>query len=329
MSGAEGLSARSQRTRFSEWTRERVERWLAKHVPAAEQATLHRSNIFILPASHGLLFILTAVVIFVAAINYGLSLAFALAFLMISLFLLAILHSFYNLRGLMLRGLGAEPTFAGETAVFIIAIQGQSSRSHESLGLHLQGGDTVRANLIEQQEQRLCLSVPTVTRGRFKAPRLIIESSFPLGLWRAWSRLDLAQTCIVYPRPLACNFAYASNGVAARESTSTVPGVEDFHSLRAYQSGDSLKQIAWKNLARGQGLMVKQFVAGQDEERILDWDMFPGLDSELRLSYLCYMALQLENSDCNYGLLMPGLSIPPNRGEVHQRRILETLALWP
>ncbi len=75
--------------------------------------------------------------------------------------------------------------------------------------------------------------------------------------------------------------------------------------------------------------MVKQFVDGRDEQRMLDWDMFPGLDSELRLSYLCYMILQMEGSDCDYGLQMPGNSIAPARGEAHQRRLLEVLALWP
>jgi uncharacterized protein (DUF58 family) len=268
-------------------------------------------------------------IIFVAAINYGLSLAFALAFLMVSLFLLAILHSFYNLHGLIVRGLGAEPAFAGETAVFDIAVECQSRRSHESLELYFQGGDTVSTSLVQNQQHRLALSVQVHQRGRFKAPRLIVQSSFPLGLWRTWSRLDLAQTCLVYPRPLPCNFAHSSSSAASGESTSMVPGVEDFHGLRTYQAGDSLRQIAWKNLARGQGMMVKQFVDGRDEQRMLDWDMFPDLESELRLSYLCYMILQMEGSDCDYGLQMPGVSVAPDRGEAHQRRLLEVLALWP
>ncbi len=83
MSGAEQTAARSS---FGKWVNGRAERWLVKHVPALERVTLHRSNIFILPASQGLLFIITAMIIFVAAINYVLSLAFALAFLMVSLF---------------------------------------------------------------------------------------------------------------------------------------------------------------------------------------------------------------------------------------------------
>ncbi len=314
---------------WREWRLRLTERWLMKHLPPIETVSLHRSNIFILPTRHGLLFVATSFVIFVAAINYALSLAFALAFLMISLFLLAILHTFYNLRGLSLSGQGAEPTFAGENAVFNILLRRHNSE-HESLELYFLGGDTTCADLVQVQERRLQLAIPVSRRGLFKAPRLIVQSAFPLGLWRAWSRLDLAQTCLVYPQPIPCQMRQtnSSDGVSGESSATTV-GVEDFHGLRNYQAGDSLKQISWKTLARGQGLKVKQFVDGAEEQRMLDWQMFPDMDKEERLSCLCYLVLQMESSGLDYGLTMPGLSIAPDRGDAHKRRLLEELALWP
>jgi uncharacterized protein (DUF58 family) len=325
MHGAEQISARAWP---GKWVNERVEQWLLRRVPAMDRVTLQRRNIFIVPSPQGLLFIATAIIIFVAAINYGLSLAYALAFLMISLFLLTILHSYYNLHGITVRGLGAEAVFAGEAAVFQVALECQSRRGHEALVLNFQGGDSVRTDLVQTSYQRLSLPVQVHQRGWFKAPRLIIHSCFPLGLWRTWARLDLAQTCLVYPRPVPCDFFLARATSASGESTSAAVGVEDFHGLRSYQPGDALRQIAWKNLARGQGLMVKQFVDGRDEQRILDWDMFTGVEVELRLSYLSYMILQLAGGDCDYGLQMPGVMIAPDRGDAHQRRLLEVLALW-
>lgn len=317
------------RSMWRDWRTRLTERWLMKHLPPGETVVLHRSNIFILPTRPGLMFVLTAFVIFIAAINYALSLAFALAFLMISLFLLAILHTFYNLRDLSLSGQSAEPAFAGENAVFNILVRSFGSK-HESLELYFIGGDTACADLLQNRECRVQLAIPVRQRGLFKAPRLIVQSTFPLGLWRAWSRLDLAQTCLVYPQPIPCQLRQTSrsDGVSGESSSITV-GVEDFHGLRNYQVGDSLKQISWKTLARGQGLKVKQFVDGAEEQRILDWHMFSGLDKEERLSRLCYLVLQMENTGLDYGLSMPGLSIAPDRGEQHKRRLLEELALWP
>ena len=52
----------------------------------------------------GLLFLAATTLIFVTAINYILSMAFGLAFLMVSVFLLSILYSFRNLQHLSLPG---------------------------------------------------------------------------------------------------------------------------------------------------------------------------------------------------------------------------------
>ncbi len=330
MSIAENTTAvAGSRSSLRQWIERRAEGWLAQRVPPRETAVLHRRNIYILPTRHGLLFIATAAVIFLAAINYELSLAFALAFLMVSLFLLSILHSFNNLRGLSVRGLGAEPAFAGEMAVFNVLVQRQSNRVHESMELHFKGGDSTYTSLVRPLEQRLLLSIPVQQRGRFKAPHLMVQSVFPLGLWRTWARLDLAQSCVVYPQPLPCSLERFGSSTVSGESSATTAGVEDFHGLRDYQPGDSLKQIAWKNLARGQGLKVKQFVDGVNRQRMLAWDMFADMPAEERLGCLCYLVLQMETRDCDYGLDMPGLLIEPGRGKAHQRHLLEVLALWP
>jgi uncharacterized protein (DUF58 family) len=311
------------------WMGQRTERWLAANLPPGESIRLRRSNIFILPTAQGLLFIGTAMIIFVAAINYGLSLAFALAFLMVSLFLITILHSFHNLRGLTLKGLGAEPVFAGEAAHFHIVLHRDPNRRHESLRLRFLTGDSADVSLIHTTEQHVPLAVSVPVRGRFRAPRIIVESSFPLGLWRAWSRLDLSQVCVVYPRPLDCYLDSIGGRAATGESNASSMGTEDFHGMRDYQPGDSPRQIAWKTLARGQGLKVKQFVDAIEVESILDWNMFPELDPEDRLSSLCHLALKMDAAGCRYGIRIPGVEIAPDRGEQHRRQVLEALALWP
>ena len=61
------------------WFNKIYQRWIVKNIPAHDSIKLDRKNIFILPTGSGLLFVFTSVIIFIAAINYAVSLAFGLA----------------------------------------------------------------------------------------------------------------------------------------------------------------------------------------------------------------------------------------------------------
>ena len=98
--------------------------------------------------------------------------------------------------------------------------------------------------------------------------------------------------------------------------------------LRAYRAGDTPKQIAWKALAREQGLLTKEFSATASSELWLDLDEARAADIESRLSILCHWVLQAERFGQSYGLKLPGNAIRPARGEAHRTRCLEALALF-
>ena len=67
--------------------------------------------------------------------------------------------------------------------------------------------------------------------------------------------------CVVYPKPIPHVLAQFTSGSGGRaDSAISMAGSEDFYGLREYVAGDSLRQVAWKNVARGQGMHVKQFV---------------------------------------------------------------------
>lgn len=310
------------------WFSSRVTRWLDRRMPAVNKVALHRKNIFILPTGPGLLFISATTLIFITAINYVLSLAFGLAFLMVSLFVLSILHTFRNLQHLSLRGIGAEPVFAGEDAAFVVLLENESERVHEMLELRFPGCIWSQANVFEDTQERVKVFLPSTRRGILKAPRLTVQTRFPLGLWRAWSNVDLALSCIVYPRPQEGPLPSQVSGSSSGKSDSVISGVEDFHGLRSYQTGDSLKQVAWKSLARGQGLKVKQFVDSVDDQLMLDWGMFPGVETEERLSRLCFWVLTLATKEIDYGLRLPGVELGLGRGTAHRNQLLSALALW-
>lgn len=320
------------RRRFRDLITQRIERWhlswLARRVPAQNLVTLSRRNIYILPSGEGMLFIVTALAVFIAAINYELSLAFALSFLMVSVFLLTVVHSFLNLQGITFHGADGSPCFAGDAAVFRVRAQRHNQRLRDAI--YIGAGNTLfeSFSLTDSSVAEVFLPVPTLQRGRMKAPRLMIRTVFPLGLWQAWARPDLDMSCLVYPRPQTCELPAVQTRADEGEHSSASAGHADFYGLRDYQPGDTRRQIAWKSLARGHGLKTKQFSDPSDRELMLDWDLFAGAPAEVRLSCLCYLILQLAQQGIDYGLRLPGQVFAPDHGEQHKHTLLEALALW-
>lgn len=275
-----------------------------------------------------MLFIVTALAVFIAAINYELSLAFALSFLMVSVFLLTVIHTFLNLQGITFHGGDAAPCFAGDSAVFRVRAQRHNTRLRDAI--HIGAGKALFEcfSLTERTEAEIFLPVPALQRGRMTAPRLMVRTVFPLGLWQAWARPDLNMSCLVYPRPQVCDLPAAQPRAGDGEQSSATSGHADFYGLRDYQPGDTRRQIAWKSLARGQGLKTKQFSDPSDRELMLDWEMFAGAPSEVRLSCLCYLILQLAQQGIDYGLRLPAQVFAPDQGDQHKHNLLEALALW-
>src|SRR5699024_7960252 len=73
---------------------------------------------------------------FLVAVNYQNSMAFALVFLLFGVLVVSILHTYGNLAGLTLEGLHGHPTFAGEQAEFELRLShtGRRDRHQVMLG---------------------------------------------------------------------------------------------------------------------------------------------------------------------------------------------------
>ncbi|GJM14141.1 MAG: hypothetical protein DHS20C12_25440 [Pseudohongiella sp.] len=303
------------------------QRWIAKNIPPREEVTLNRKNIFIVPTRNGLLFIFTSALVFIAAINYAISLAFALAFMMVSVFILSILHSFNNLNQLTLTSRPAQDVFCGEEACFRVQLSRSVKRRHESLELNFPDSAPSFTDLAARDTEEVEVFTLANRRGEFKAPRLRVLTRFPLGLCRAWSVVDLNLNCIVYPHPVQFTMNQFDSGASGgSDSAINKEGSEDFYGLRDYVAGDSLRQVAWKSVARGQGMQLKQFVDYVDNKIWLDWDMFYGFNTEEKLSRLCFCVVQLSKSGNVFGMRLPGDEYPPATGPEHRKKLLRALA---
>ncbi len=323
------LSGDAAVQRYSSKRTSRFDRWLNNRIPPASSVTLKQKQIFIVPTWQGAKFSLLVVAMVLAGINYQNSLVLALAFLLGSLFMVGILHTYRNLAGLNLAAGPVKPAFAGEEAEFVIVLRRLGERQFESLELGWDKSCTVRADLLYSEEVRLNCPILAKQRGRLDPGRLLVESRFPLGLFRAWSWVDLNMETLVYPRPIVGNAFPTSDSISESEGELALNGgAEDFYGLREYQPGDPVRHIAWKVFGRTGNLMTKQFAAYRDKRVWLDWEYFHGLGTEERLSRLCYWVLQLNSDNDEYGLRIPGVEISPGRGENHRNEILRALALY-
>ncbi|MEM0952512.1 MAG: DUF58 domain-containing protein [Pseudomonadota bacterium] len=314
--------------RMRQRARTRWHRWINRRIPPAKAVTLDQRRIFIFPTGIGLFFLVTLLVMLIAAINYQNNMSFALTFLLANLFVVTVWHTFANLYGLTIHAVRATPVFAGQRSEYEIMVS-RPKRLHY-FGLRFRWGtdEVFEVNLKERDEAHVKLFLPTQSRGWHQPGRLHLETVYPLGLLRAWTWLDLDLHALVYPSPLPSD---ALAGVATDQpdgSAQPIVGTDDFYGLRDYQKGDSLRHVFWKSVAKGQPLQSKQYAAYADRSLWLDWAQFDGLPPEQRLSHLCFWALEFERSNDEYGLRLPGVSIEPDRGETHKQQVLKELALW-
>jgi len=134
----------------------------------------------------------------------------------------------------------------------------------------------------------------------------------------------------VYPKPIADTPATTVKIGKGDGPAAAGEGSEEFVGLNTYRQGDSLKRVAWKQFARGQGMHVKHYADSQSEELWIDWGAFPGKEREARLSRMCDWLIKVSNSPehQDYGLRLPGLFIKPSQGETHRQHLLQQLALF-
>lgn len=302
--------------------------WIDQRIPPAREVTLDQRRIFIFPSRVGFFFGGCLLVMLLAAINFENNLSYALTFWLATLFIVAILHTYANLSGLTIRALRAEPAFPGQQSEFHLMIKRSKRRDHFALHLKWPNSSETLVNLVDEDSVIVQLHMAVGSRGWFSPGRLLLESTYPLGLLRCWTLIDLELYALVYPRPLASTDLPGLATNTPDGAAVFVDGSDDFYGFRGYRKGDSPRQVHWKGLAKQQGLLTKQYTAYADRSVWLDWDMFAGLGTEQRLSHLCYWLLEFDRRGQEYGLRLPTGVIEPALGEKHRDRVLKELALY-
>ncbi len=315
--------------------RRRADKWLFQlRDTEPGEVFLNQRRVFILPTRPGLGFGVLLLVLLIGATNYNLSLGFALVFALAACAVADMYLTYKNLGQLHLKPGRAHPVFAGEDAQFELTVVNRTGLDRFALWVDFIDAGEARyvVDVMAGSDTALLLSAPSAERGWLDAPRVRLATRFPLGLFRAWCYWQSDARALVYPFPEEGAPPLPMSGAASEDGHGHA-GHDDFAGIRSYQAGDSLRHMAWRQIARldpslGGQLVTKHFEGGAVEELVLDFDALPvTLDLELRLSRMTRWVIDAEQRALPYGFRMHGTDFPAAVGAAHQAACLRALAL--
>lgn len=303
-----------------------VERVIEKRIPNNNNITLSQRNIYVLPSKYGVIFLIVAFALFLGGVNYANAMILGFSYLLVSLFVVTMLHTYRNMSGLRIESSHGHNGFVDDDVMFEVNLTRQGKRTHESVTLMWDGEAQSTVNLIDCKESVARLLITAGQRGFYKPGRLRVETNYPLGLFVCWSWLRFDVGAWVYPKPIENKRLRVIPSGGGNQSLGTEIGTDDFSELRRYVPGDSLRRVDWKAYARGEELYTKKFVNSVDDDLWIDWQSFTGVEPELALSYVCYWVLKFSEQNKIFGLRMPKETIDLNKGVDHKIRCLVALA---
>lgn len=307
--------------------RQTFRNWAFRRTVETGTVVLNQRRIYIIPSKQGFAFAFVLGLMLLGDINYNLSLGYMLTFLLATTAGLTMLYAFRNLAQLEIHAGHVEPVFVGEQARFVFHFNNPSTLARYQIHLHDDAGNETIFDLPERCSTPVTLTIPASKRGWLDSERLSLYTHFPLGLFHAWTYIHFDVRALVYPKPAAPQPLPAAS---AQDGTGKVmaKGDDDFSGLRNYVSGDALPRIAWKALAREQGLQVKQFSAQQGYSLWLDWAQLPNIATERKLELLTRWVLDADAQGLMYGLRLPDGEIMQQHGTAHRAECLRRLALY-
>ena len=291
---------------------------------------LNRRRVYIFPTRFGLSFFVVLLVMLAGSINYNNSLGFLLTFLLGSLSLVAILHTYRNLAGLRVRLRAGRAIFAGQESKFVLQLDNRAGPERRGItvtySIDAQATSPRRglatANILADGSQVLDLKTETTERGWMKSGRLVLASRYPLGLFRTWVNYEPDVGVIVFPRPSGVRELPFSVSQATSSTGMHLQGTDDFAGLRNYIPGDSSRRIHWKAMARDQEATVKQFSGSGPTEINLRWTETPHNALEARLSQLALWVVHANAQGMVFSLELPNETFHLAEGQHHRQRCL-------
>lgn len=323
----------SLKYKFSKALEQRYQRFLTKRMPITNKQILSGKSIFILPSAFGFSFILFITLLFVLGTNYQNNIIILLSYLLVSFFITAMLHSFFNLSGTVLSIKSKEYAgFAQQNFSILIDVESNKQR----FDFHFKFKDQNAVHLYQIEHGLNTVEIPYVQnkRGIYQPGRVKISSYYGFGLFVSWSQIDLGYIATVYPNSLPFNVSKLKNRQLDKSQQHENPatngekanGVEEFYELKTYQKGESYNHVAWKQLAKGQGWLSKKYADPTQTQMCLQLSDMPAVQLEKKLEQLCFLILEHHRNGTSFSVVLVNETIEYEADEHHVKKCLTALA---
>jgi uncharacterized protein (DUF58 family) len=129
---------------------------------------------------------------------------------------------------------------------------------------------------------RTAYRVSKVPRGRYRFTDAEVAIEDPFGLSRREQSLPDTGTLLVYPRLTRLGSLFSERGLRSHGSGRVLlrrPAGFEIHSVREYQSGESLRRVHWPSTAHRRQLMVKELEDSPRDEVVVVLDAQAGFEA--------------------------------------------------
>jgi len=283
-------------------------------------------RIYILPTRGGYAFAGLLFVMLLAGLNYANSMALLITFLLAGFALIAMHLCHRNLAGTAVHSIATSDAFVGEHGRIVLTLENSADTARIGLECQAQDSERVIVNIPADSSARAELAVPLVKRGRLTIDSIRLSTTFPFGLFRAWTWLHPPLGLLAWPVPRGKREPPPETATGGNAPSVHRAGDEEWSGLREFRDGDSPRQVAWAAYARGRGLLVKTYQSPAAHHRTFDIAALTGADVEQRLEQLAAWIEAAHARGERYGLRL-AQEIPVDSGNEHRVRCLDALAL--
>jgi uncharacterized protein (DUF58 family) len=322
------MTAKPESSNIKQWFRKRFNKWLNQRIPASHKQSLGNKNIFIVPTKFGYAYVFSVLILFLLGTNYQNNLIILMSYLFASVFLTSMMYSFFNLSRLQFIFNSKVTAYATQTVTIPLSIISKKPRFN--ISFVFEDNEKAYADIINSGESEINIPFQALTRGVNNPGRLKISSEYAFGLFVCWTHLDFACEVLTYPEKKVFNHIKQDVSDLHEELNGNTisEGGDDFGELRQYKQGESNAQIAWKQLARGQGWLTKTTQQELGSTIWLTLQQLPAAPIETKLEMLCFLILDHHKSNIPFGLELDNLQISPSTGSLHLKNCLQALALY-
>lgn len=313
-------------------------------VPTGDYFVFGVATVFVFVSRQGLLFLLLLFVTFATGTNYANNLILGLFFYLLSLGFVCALVTFLQVSSLRveLKRAGLGQAFG---LVWVeVSVSSHSGTPSRQVRLSfyddkiktpktLSAKDKIdfergRVVCLPSVKEAVVVRLPVIAgeRGQVVLPRLRLSSTYPLGVVKAWAYGRFVSSGFAYPIPKMPPSLVLGANDSDGEGASAKSGQSDFDRLVSYQEGESLARVSWGHMARGAGMLTKQFADDVAISSVLDYEQMPAPDHESKLCQLCYL---VQHTKTPFALHLPSQKGKVGVGDAFVSECLLRLAKEP